>query len=1109
MDPKIKTAQRIIPMCYAYSTPEIARHKGWVKIGYTDKQDVDQRIKQQTHTTDVRAVEEWRGNAIFDDGSGDIFHDTDFHRYLQKRGVERTPNTEWFHLNGEKSLQLFNQFRRDRGFLESEGVVPYKLRDEQKRAVQKTAEAYRIRPKTGEFLWNAKPRFGKTLTAYDLAKEINAKNVLILTNRPAIANSWYADYEKFLGTESGYAFVSETSSLRDKPLVISRHKFISQLHKNPGLGCIEFISLQDLKGSIYGGGKYDKLEEVYSQSWDLIILDEAHEGTDTIKSEIAFDRMQPGFKLHLSGTPFKAIAKEKFDEKDIFDWTYADEQRAKQNWGKTPETEDIENPYASLPRLNLFTYQMSEIIKDEISQGIDLNGETEEYAFDLNEFFATNDKGEFLHDADVDKFLDALVTYEKYPFSTPELRDELKHTFWLLNRVKSAEALAQKLKNHPIFKEYEIVLAAGKGKLSEEDENMKSYDKVRKAIKEHDKTITLSVGQLTTGVTIPQWTGVMMLSNMKSPSEYMQAAFRSQNPWSYQKNGQNYRKEQAYVFDFDPARTLIIYEKFANDLSSETADSRGTDEQHKDNVRKLLNFFPVIGEDKNGKMVELDAEQVLSIPRKLKSIEVVNRGFMSNFLFQNITNVFRAPQAIVDIINKYELIKEKDIPLSSEEGEDIYLDKKGEIDIPDPVIRKKTEDIFGPKIYDTSEALKTEIEKIKVAKEPDEKQKELDRLKQQFQIEAVKPLVDTAKHEYGRNLTPKQKKRLDGTLKDKGDRIIDKIHTNHNIETATIEKERKKVLETTDDVKKKKEVNAIYDKKIEEANESYKKDLGKAAETFVEEASKEIVKTVETAKQEKESQSIQDKIKDHLRGFTRTIPSFLMAYGTDDHHQERTITLANFDTIVPAEVFKEVTSTSLEDFRPLRDGGDVKNPDTGQMEHFEGGIFDGTVFDQSVREFMTKKDKLSNYMKENAKGDIFDYIPPQKNNQIFTPKKVVKQMVDDLEKENPGIFDDPDETFIDLYMKSGLYPAEIVKRLFQSKKMKELFPNDDERLQHIFEKQVYGLAPTEIIYKIAENFILGFNWNEKIKKHNFRKVDSLELVKDGKLEEKLDELFPE
>ena len=1114
MVPRIKTTERVIPMCYAYSTPDIHRHNGWVKIGYTDRQDVAERIKQQTHTSDTLAIEEWRGNAIFEDGSGEIFHDSDFHRYLQKQGVERKAGTEWFHLNGEQSFLQFNQFRQNHGFIKTKGVIPYTLRKEQQEAVDKTADAYHLRPKYGEFLWNAKPRFGKTLTSYALAKKIDAKNVLILTNRPAIANSWYSDYEKFLGTESGYVFVSETSSLKNKPHVLSRKEYIIQHHHDPNLKCIEFISLQDLKGSIYGGGKFDKLQEVYDQQWDLIILDEAHEGTDTLKSEIAFERMQPGFKLHLSGTPFKALANEKFAEKDIFNWTYADEQKAKQNWGKTAETEDRENPYASLPKLHLFTYQMSEIIKDEISQGIDLNGETEEYAFDLNEFFATNAKGEFIHDADVDKFLDAMVTYEKFPFSTEELRDELKHTFWLLNSVDSAKALAKKLNEHPIFKEYEIILAAGDGKLSEEEENINSYDKVKKAIGDnekalHTKTITLSVGQLTTGITIPQWTGVMMLSNIKSPSLYMQAAFRSQNPWHYKKEGQNYRKERAYVFDFDPVRTLNLYEQFANGLSSETADSKGTVDQHKDHIRELLNFFPVIGEDKHGKMVELDAEQVLSIPRKLKSLEVVNRGFMSDFLFQNITNVFHAPKAVVDIINKYEPIKEKENPLKVNDGEGLYLDDDGKIDIPQDVVDDRTKNIFGSKIYDVAEELKDKIDQIVVTKKPDEKQKELDRLKKDFQIAAVKPIINTAKEEYGKELTTKQKKKLDQKLEDKGNRIIDKIHTNHTIEINTIEVERKKVLESTKDEQKQNEVNAIYDKKIEQADKNYKEDLGNAAETFVEEASQEIVKTVETAKQEKESQTIQSKIKDHLRGFARTIPSFLMAYGVDEHHNERVIRLSNFDSIVPPEVFEEVTSTTLDDFRLLRDGGDIKNPETGQIENFEGNIFDETVFDQSVMEFMSKKDKLSNYMAENAKGDIFDYIPPQKNNQIFTPKWVVKKMVDELEENDPGCFDDPNKTFIDLYMKSGLYPAEIVKRLYQNKKMKELYPIDEIRLQHIFEKQVYGLAPTEIIYKIATNFLLGFDLEGKIEKHNFRKVDSLELVKEGKLEEALDTLYPD
>ena len=209
---------------------------------------------------------------------------------------------------------------------------------------------------------------------------------------------------------------------------------------------------------------------------------------------------------------------------------------------------------------------MSEIIRDELKQGIEVDEQKSAYAFDLNEFFSTNSKG-FVHEASVDKFLDALTLLEKYPFSTPELRDELKHTFWLMDRVDSAKEMAKKLKNHPIFKDYEIVLAAGDGKLDEDVEIKKSYDRVKDAIAENDKTITLSVGQLTTGVTIKEWTAVLMLSNVKSPALYMQAAFRAQNPCMFKKGSRYARKENAYVFDFDPARTLTIFEAFANDLS--------------------------------------------------------------------------------------------------------------------------------------------------------------------------------------------------------------------------------------------------------------------------------------------------------------------------------------------------------------------------------------------------------------------------------------------------------------------------------------------------------------------------------------------------------------
>ncbi len=226
-----------------------------------------------------------------------------------------------------------------------------------------------------------------------------------------------------------------------------------------------------------------------------------------------------------------------------------------------------------------------------------------------------------------------------------------------------------------------------------------------------------------------------------------------------------------------------------------------------------------------------------------------------------------------------------------------------------------------------------------------------------------------------------------------------------------------------------------------------------------------------------------------------------MAHGHDD------VTLASFDTIIPDAVFREVTSISLEQFRFLRDGGDYKDKETQEIKHFEVKLFDSVVFDDSVRKFLALKKRLADYFDEQSVEDIFDYIPPQKTNQIFTPKKVVKKMADMLEEENSGCFDNPHKTFIDLYMKSGLYITEIVKRLYNSETMNERFPERKERLQHIFEKQVFGLAPTEIIYKIATNYILGFEEEGLHIHHNFRHFDALPHAKNGTLEEELEKLF--
>ena len=1109
---KIKTSSKVVPMIYAYTTPGITYHDGYIKIGYTE-QDVDARIYQQTHTAGIKPKKEWQGNATFEDGTGDTFSDKDFHAYLRKQGVKQpqdedneyfdpSDRNEWFHISPSASRGHFFEFRSNRGVGgDIHEVVPYTLREEQADAVRQTV-AYRNDHEGGEFLWNAKPRFGKTLSVYDFILQTKAQKVLIVTNRPAIANSWYQDYEKFIGRRAHYFFVSNVDGIKDRPLVMSYKEYETDAKsraKNPEavqMGLIDFVSLQDLKGSIYFGGEYDKLKEVRNINWDVLVIDEAHEGVDTYKTDIAFDHIKRKFTLHLSGTPFKALANDKFAANAIYNWTYADEQRKKRDWNG-----DGENPYGTLPRLNLFTYQMSEIIKDELSQGVEINGETEEYAFDLNEFFAVNN-GRFVHESSVDRFLDALTTQEKFPFSTDALRNELKHTFWLLNRVDSATLLAKKLSDHPVFKDYKVILAAGDGKLDDADETMKSYDRVVDAIKKYDKTITLSVGQLTTGITIPEWTAVLMLSNIKSPALYMQAAFRAQNPCLFHVGNSSYRKENAYVFDFDPARTLIIFEQFANDLTQDTAAGHGDIETRKKHIKELLNFFPVIGEDADGEMIELDAEKVLSIPRKIKSQEVVRRGFMSDFLFQNISNVFHAPAEVLEMIAQFTPVAEpsKKGEIDSEGAKDIPLDEDGDVKLEDGYVIGQTQDVFGEKIYgDIGEHVDAIIEEATGSDEVKD-DVEIERLTKKFKETVVAPVVDTVKQHYGSDVKKSDEKQLQRQLGSEAERRVKQAVGSFNIERRTLEQEHKDALANmVREGKSEYQVNQEFQKKKEELKKKFETDLKRTADEFVEEATKGAVETVETKKVERKKETIESSIRDHLRGFSRTIPSFLMAYGDD------TVTLATFDQIIPDDVFKDVTSITMAQFRFLRDGGDyVEN---GETKHFDGNLFDPVVFDDSVKEFMTMRVRLADYFDESHTEDIFDYIPPQKTNQIFTPKKVVKMMVDKLEEQNPGCFDDPKKTFADLYMKSGLYITEIVKRLFNSEAMKAAIPDDGERIRHILRKQVYGMAPTEIIYKIATNYILGFDEQLKDESNNFVQADAAEAAKNGTLAALIDKCF--
>ena len=359
-----------------------------------------------------------------------------------------------------------------------------------------------------------------------------------------------------------------------------------------------------------------------------------------------------------------------------------------------------------------------------------------------------------------------------------------------------------------------------------------------------------------------------------------------------------------------------------------------------------------------------------------------------------------------------------------------------------------------------------------------------------------------AKDHYGNELNPALQRKVEREIKTHATTELSKATKHFEIDSAALVKERDEALKNMEELNKSaEEINKEFQEKQKKLAEDFKEKLSDSYSNLIEEAAKTVVKTVETKKIERQKATIEEGIRDHLRGFSRTIPSFLMAYGDD------TVTLATFDEVVPGEVFVEVTSITLDQFRFLRDGGNYTDEETGEIKHFDGNLFDPIVFDDSVKEFLRLKDKLANYFDEAAIEDIFDYIPPQKTNQIYTPKDVVKRMVDMLEAENPGCFDSSTNTFFDGYMKSGLYITEIVKRLYRSEELKEEFPDREERLKHIFGRQVFGLAPTEIIYRIALSYILGFDKDVEIKDHNFVQLDAVPLAKEGKLAEALEKIF--
>lgn len=1048
----IKSYVKVYPQIYSYILPELPPNEGSQKIGYTGQENVHDRIHPQVNTPAVKLKYDllWSGPAFFEGGKD--FLDTTFHEFLVKKGIVNRIDLgkEWFYFNGEpeKSRVLFDLFRKE-GFAalqNDEGKIDYKLRDEQEEAVAKALE-YFDKTQNGEFLWNAKPRFGKTLASYDLAKRLESKKVLIVTNRPAIANAWFDDYEMFI---YDYAFISETSSLINRA-TITREEHISDKPIKPQF---TFLSLQDLKGSKYFGGNFDKLKWIADLEWDLLVIDEAHEGIDTGRTDAAFDVIKRKNTLHLSGTPFKALANEKFPKEAIYNWTYLDEQRVKKIELIQIKDNQIESgAHTDLPDLKLFTYRISQMITNQVNKGIEIDNETRDFAFDLNEFFSVKDK-KFVHEVEVKEFLSNLTTNKKYPFSTPELREELKHTFWFVgNRVDSVKAMEQLLKNDPIFSDYKVVVAAGNGQSFEEEENdikgnETSYEKVKKAIRENEKTITLSCGQLTTGVTIKEWTAVLMLTDIKSPSLYMQAAFRAQNPYKELRNGELYMKNSAYLFDFAPTRVLEIYDQFANGLNPKAVKGEITEKDRKANIHELLNFFPVISEDVNGEMVELDAEKVLTFPNALAASEIVNARFMSNLLFnESIKGVFNFPKEVEDILNKLPEEKNKRV-LKTKETLALEDARK----VSDNKVAKITENtgiILGEKIF------KTNTERV----------------------------VDNLLEQNKENISDKE--------------LIEKVTEVAEPLIAKYKEVYKATQAETDGVTR--QIQEKVKLIAEEYNSAEIKDSEALKQKLIQTIEVDFVNNTVTKKEEEKVEKVQktkeDEIRDRLRSFTRTIPMFIMANSSKEE-----ITIDNFDLEIDENDFLELTSITKEEFHKLRDGFDYE--EDGERKTFQG-VFNKYRFNASIAEFRLKKDLLANYF--TAEDDIFELIPNQKTNQIFTPKKVVQMMINQLEEHDPSLFTRTDSTFIDLYMKSGMYITEIVKKLFTN--TREHYNSDDDCLKHILENQVYGLAPTPILQGITQSYIFGFDAERKISRKNFIQYDITPEAKEGKAKEKLKELL--
>ncbi len=613
-----------------------AEHKDCLKIGETTcnvekhielspnskplNDAAKKRINQYTQTAGIRYELLYTELALYDNGGLHSFNDKDVHAVLERSGVKKkvfdkaNKANEWFIANLDVVKRAIAAVKEGKESLMpgevKHGRNPIIFRPEQREAINKTKRQFK---KGNQMLWNAKMRFGKTLSALQVVKEMDFRRTLILTHRPVVDSGWFEDFGKIFYDRDNFAYGSKNNG--------DSHESLERRTRTDGLHYVYFASMQDLRGSELVGGNFDKNDEVFATPWDLIIVDEAHEGTQTELGKAVMAKLvkKDTKVLRLSGTPFNLL--DDFKEDEIYTWDYVMEQRAKQEWDKVHFGDP--NPYAALPVMNIYTYDLGRLLREFTDR---------DAAFNFREFFRVNEDGGFVHERDVSAFLNLLTKEDKdscYPFANEEYRSIFRHTLWMLPGVKEARALSALLQQHPVFQHFTIVNVAGDG--DEEEESRDALEAVNNAIgKDPDATrsITLSCGRLTTGVSVPAWTAVFMLSGSynTAASGYMQTIFRVQTPATI--NG--CMKEQCYVFDFAPDRTLRVLAETAK-ISAKAGKTSQTDRKI---MADFLNFCPVISIE-GSRMNKLDVPRMLEQLKKIYVERVVRNGFEDNSLYND------------------------------------------------------------------------------------------------------------------------------------------------------------------------------------------------------------------------------------------------------------------------------------------------------------------------------------------------------------------------------------------------------------------------------------------------------------------------------------------